>query len=138
MTLLLATFACSADSPDVGSTVSSDFTGLWTVSSISVADQPYGIPGNRTMTFDFQMDGFLRGTGFCNDFFGPYNVDGEHLTLGPGLHFTALTCSQPPGAEAADEVVFNAIKRDDIRVAMPTAESLELSAGAVLIVLERG
>lgn len=138
VTLVVVTSACSAASPDVSPTVSLDITGLWTVKSITVADEPYGIPDERTMTFDFQADGFPLGTGFCNYFYGPYNLDGDHLTLVPGLSFTAMACSQPPGAESADEVVFNAIKHEDVLVAMPSADSLQVSSGAVLIDLERG
>jgi heat shock protein HslJ len=138
VTLVVVTSACSTASPDVSSTVSLDITGLWTLKSITVADEPYEIPDEPTMTFDFQVDGRLLGTGFCNDFYGPYNLDGDHLTLGPGFQFTAITCSQPPGAENADEVVFNAIKQEDVRVAMPSADSLQVSFGAVLIDLERG
>lgn len=137
VTLVVVTSACSTASPDTSSTVSLDITGPWTVKSITVADEPYGIPDEPTMTFDFQADGFLLGSGFCNYFYGSYNLDGDHLTL-PDLSFTALACSQPPGAENADEVVFNAIKHEDLRVVMPSGDSLQLSSGAVLIDLERG
>jgi len=55
------------------------------------------VRGNVPLTLEFLADGTVRGNGGCNDFSGPYSLNGENLTFGQ-LTSTKKTCGP-----AADE-----------------------------------
>jgi heat shock protein HslJ len=49
-----------------------------------------------TLTVNFGKDGNLEGNSGCNDFGGPYKVNGNQITIGP-LNATMKACSDPEG-----------------------------------------
>jgi heat shock protein HslJ len=48
------------------------------------------------LTADFGKDGNLTGFAGCNNYNGPYKVDGDKITIGP-LASTMMSCSDPEG-----------------------------------------
>jgi heat shock protein HslJ len=65
----------------------------WTVVSINGAPMVDAPP---TMTFS--ADGMVGGSGGCNQFSAPYQLDGEKLTVGP-MSSTLVLCEGPVGAQ---------------------------------------
>ncbi len=51
------------------------------------------VMGGVTMTADFGKDGNLTGNAGCNDYNGPYKVNGNQITIGP-LASTKKACEQ--------------------------------------------
>ena len=51
---------------------------------------------NTTITASFGKDGNLTGNAGCNDYNGPYKVDGNKVTIGP-LASTMKFCNDPAG-----------------------------------------
>jgi heat shock protein HslJ len=49
-----------------------------------------------TLTAEFGKDGTLSGNGGCNNFNGPYTVDGDKIKIGP-LASTMMACAEPEG-----------------------------------------
>jgi len=52
--------------------------------------------GNITITASFGKDGTLSGNSGCNDYNGPYTVNGNQIKIGP-LASTMKACSEPEG-----------------------------------------
>jgi len=55
-----------------------------------------GVLEGATLTASFGKDGTLSGNSGCNQFNGPYKVDGDQITIGP-LASTMMMCSDPEG-----------------------------------------
>lgn len=119
--------ACS-DSADTSTTASSSTTtlpvsaivGTWLLDSITVAGEPYPIPGNQPeisapVRFEFVDDGYLNGWGLCNDFRVEYEFDGWTFTFHDGA-FTALLCAEPPSLMEAEEVIFTLVRSAEVAV----------------------
>jgi heat shock protein HslJ len=51
---------------------------------------------NTTITASFGKDGNLTGNAGCNDYNGPYTVNGKQITIGP-LASTRKACTDPAG-----------------------------------------
>ncbi len=49
-----------------------------------------------TLTAEFGKDGTLSGNGGCNTYSGPYQVNGNQITIGP-LISTMMACGDPAG-----------------------------------------
>jgi heat shock protein HslJ len=64
--------------------------GTWTVTSYYSGDAITSVLGGVTMTAEFGADSVNGNTG-CNVFGGPYEVDGENITIGP-LSSTLAAC----------------------------------------------
>jgi heat shock protein HslJ len=84
ITLLVA--ACSSDGDDMPT----DFS--WMLTEIAGADgtmaTPLTIP---TLSFE---DGSAAGHASCNQYFGPYEIDGSSISFGP-LSSTQMFCGEP-------------------------------------------
>jgi heat shock protein HslJ len=52
--------------------------------------------GGTTITANFGKDGNLTGNASCNDYNGPYKVNGNQITIGP-LASTRKFCNDPAG-----------------------------------------
>lgn len=66
---------------------------------------------NVTASLSFGQDGTVEGLGGCNRFSGPYEVDGEALTVG-ALGATKMACGRPADAvERAYLAVLGAVER---------------------------
>jgi heat shock protein HslJ/uncharacterized lipoprotein YbaY len=48
------------------------------------------------ITANFGEDGQLTGNAGCNNYFGPYEVDGENISMGP-FGTTRMACQEPEG-----------------------------------------
>jgi heat shock protein HslJ len=55
-----------------------------------------GVLEGTTLTASFGKDGTLSGNGGCNQYTGPYKLDGNQITIGP-LASTMKACSDPAG-----------------------------------------
>ena len=87
--LCLAALALAACGGDDGDEMGASLEGTqWTLAS-GVDDVPDdAVP---TLMLD---DGTASGLGGCNNFTGPYEVDGDSLTIGP-LAATMMACEEP-------------------------------------------
>lgn len=64
--------------------------GKWTVTSYYAGNAVTSVVGGVTMTAEFE-DGTVSGNTGCNNFNGPYEVDGANVTIGP-LSSTLAAC----------------------------------------------
>lgn len=55
-----------------------------------------GVLEGTTLTASFGKDGNISGNAGCNNYNGPYKVDGDQITIGP-LASTMKMCSDPTG-----------------------------------------
>jgi heat shock protein HslJ len=55
-----------------------------------------GVLEGTTLTLEFDKEGNLSGSAGCNNFNGPYQLDGDQLTVGP-LASTMMMCEDPQG-----------------------------------------
>ncbi len=58
------------------------------------------------MTF---ADGTVSGSAGCNQFTGPYHVDGESLSIGPAS-LTRMACAEPEGVMAQESALLRALE----------------------------
>ena len=80
-----------------GSAMGTDLVGsVWRPSFLSAAEL---IPGVE-MAVNFSPDGKITGNGGCNQFFGGYSVEGNHIKIGP-IASTRKGCPGIIGMEAA-------------------------------------
>ena len=149
---LLLAAACS-DSADTSTTASSSTTtlplsivvGTWLLDGITVAGEPYPIPvdhprnrsGTAPAIFDFTEDGYLNGWGPCNNFRVEYEFDGRVFTFHDG-YFQLLLCSDTPGLNEAEEVIFTLVRSADVTVTV-TADGtvMQLSLRSTALTLHR-
>ena len=61
---------------------------VWTLTALN--GQP-PLPGT-TITAEFGADGRVTGSSGCNDYPGPYEVDGNKLTFGERMVSTLMAC----------------------------------------------
>lgn len=55
-----------------------------------------GVITGTSLTAEFGRDGTLSGNGGCNNYSGPYTVDGDKIKIGP-LASTMMACTDPDG-----------------------------------------
>src|SRR5262249_31338013 len=67
--------------------------GQWVVTSYYTRDALTSVVGGAELTLAFEAD-TVSGNAGCNTFHGPYEVDGEHIKIGP-LAATAKACADP-------------------------------------------
>jgi heat shock protein HslJ len=65
------------------------------------------LPGTR-LTVEFGTDGQVTGTAGCNTYFGPYQVNGNSITIQPP-GATALACAEPEGVMEQEAQFLNAL-----------------------------
>ena len=64
------------------------------------------------ITANFGEDGQLTGSAGCNDYFGPYETDGQKISMGPfGTGRTA--CSEPEGIMEQESQYLAALETAD-------------------------
>jgi heat shock protein HslJ len=100
--LLVTAAACGSDGGSSSSTTST--------STAPAASPLDGTQWSLRDSADFQTqgvavtlefaDGRVSGTGGCNNYSGPYRVQGSDLTIGPDLASTKMSC--PPPADAVE------------------------------------
>ena len=66
--------------------------GSWTVTSYYAGDAILSVTGDATLTADFADDGSVSGNAGCNNYNGPYEIDGDSITIGP-LAGTKMACT---------------------------------------------
>lgn len=101
--LVVATLALAACGSSAASTAPDPAAipgTTWTVSSIGGVAT---VAGSQP-TITFGADGNLNGTTGCNNYFGPYKLDGGSIEIGD-LGSTLMLCEGPVGAQ---EVTFMA------------------------------
>lgn len=99
--LALMLFAVNDDGDDGGSTADLNGTS-WTVESLVVDGVASPPIDGVTMTAAFD-GGEVAGSAGCNNYFGSYETDGDHITFGP-LGSTKRLCPDPPGADEREHV----------------------------------
>ncbi len=67
-----------------------EILGAWNLTSYYTGDAVTSVSGDATLTAEFAADG-VSGNGGCNQFNGPYTVDGQNVTIGP-LASTRAAC----------------------------------------------
>ena len=73
--------------------------GSWTVSGYNNGKEALVTPlPGTTLTAMFAEDGTLSGSGGCNQYNGPYTLDGDAITIGP-LGTTKMACEEPVMAQ---------------------------------------
>jgi heat shock protein HslJ len=150
---LLLAAACS-DSADTSTTASSSTTtlplsvvvGTWLLDGISVAGEPYPIPVDHPRNapdiaapamFEFTSDGSLNGWGLCNNFRAEYEFDGRVFTFHDG-YFQLLLCSDTPGLNEAEEVIFTVVRSADVTVTVTSDGTvMQLSLRSTALTLHR-
>ena len=77
---------------------SQDLAGTtWQVTAYNNGNQAViGVVEGTTLTASFSKDGSMSGNSGCNDFNGPYKIDGDQITIGP-LASSMKMCSDPAG-----------------------------------------
>ena len=77
---------------------SQDLAGTsWEVVNFNNGNQAIvGVITGTTLTAEFGKDGTLSGSGGCNNYSGPYTVDGDKIKIGP-LASTMMACTDPDG-----------------------------------------
>jgi len=69
----------------------------WEVTAFNNGKQAVvGVLEGTTLTASFGKDGNISGNAGCNNYNGPYKVDGDQITIGP-LASTMKMCSDPAG-----------------------------------------
>jgi heat shock protein HslJ len=93
------------------------------------------IPGTL-VTAEFS-DGYLLGSGGCNEYGSPYIVPERGVIIIPQAVMTAMGCPEPPGIEEQERAFHDALQ--DVRGYEVGEDSLELldSDGQVLMTFER-
>jgi len=66
--------------------------GSWIVTSYYSGDAITSVVGDATLTADFADDGTLSGNAGCNNYNGPYEIDGDSISIGP-LAGTKMACT---------------------------------------------
>jgi heat shock protein HslJ len=64
--------------------------GPWNVASFYTGNAVASVAEGATLTAEFTADG-VSGNGGCNQFNGPYTIDGQNITIGP-LASTRMAC----------------------------------------------
>jgi heat shock protein HslJ len=72
---------------------------LWMLLGSGDAGNPTVVEAGVTVTAQFSKDGNLSGFGGCNSFFGPYELNGEEIKIGP-LGSTMMACEKGMNQEA--------------------------------------
>ena len=75
--------------------------GAWDVTSVLYDDGIRSVIAGTTLTATFGPDGRVTGSSGCNTFRGPYEEQGEELSVGP-LASTRKACKSPDGAQAQE------------------------------------
>jgi heat shock protein HslJ len=73
--------------------------GSWAVLSVLYDDAIRSVVADTEPTAEFSADGTISGSTGCNDFHGPYDLQGKTLEVGP-LTATKKAC---PSAEASEQ-----------------------------------
>jgi heat shock protein HslJ len=68
--------------------------GEWEVTGYYAGTAITSVLGDATLTAEFGEDGTVSGNTGCNTFSGPYEIDGENITIGP-LATTLAACPTP-------------------------------------------
>jgi heat shock protein HslJ len=66
--------------------------GSWIVTSYYSGNAITSVLGDATLTADFADDGTLSGNAGCNNYNGPYEIDGDSISIGP-LAGTKMACT---------------------------------------------
>ena len=94
----VALAACGSSEDDVDAAAAPEGPALegtnWVLSDST--DLGVSLDG-VTVSARFQ-DGTVAGTSGCNSYTGPYEVDGEDLTIGPEIASTQMACEDPQAA----------------------------------------
>jgi heat shock protein HslJ len=115
-----------------GSAQDATLTGQeWSLVTIGGAPLPAG----SGITASFGEDGTVTGSGGCNQYTGPYTVDGESLSVGP-LAATRMSCGQVSDdlestyLGALEAAMGFAISGTDLVISTSNGVTLELSTSS--------
>jgi heat shock protein HslJ len=101
--------------------------GSWIVTSYYSGDAITSVVGDATLTADFADDGTLSGNAGCNNYNGPYEIDGDSISIGP-LAGTKMACS-------SDEL---SKQETDYLAALELAESFTVTGNRLDLLREGG
>jgi heat shock protein HslJ len=101
--------------------------GSWIVTSYYSGDAITSVVGDATLTADFADDGTVSGNAGCNNYNGPYEIDGDSISIGP-LAGTKMACS-------SDEL---SKQETDYLAALELAESFTVTGNRLDLLREGG
>lgn len=125
----LLLFDANGDPVAVFEAVSQDLAGTsWEVISYNNGKEAVvSVIIDTQITANFGEDGELTGSASCNDYFGPYETDGENISMGP-FGTSRMACQGPEGIMDQENQYLAALetadtyKIDGIRMNMRTAD----------------
>jgi heat shock protein HslJ len=108
---------------------SNDLSGTsWQVISYNNGNQAVvSVTLDTELTAQFGEDGQLQGNAGCNDYFGPYETDGNAVSMGP-LGTSRKACQEPEGVMEQETLYLQALetaatyKIDGNKMEMRTSE----------------
>ncbi len=101
--------------------------GQWEVTSYYAGTAVTSVLGGVSLTAEFNSDGTVSGNTGCNTFNGPYEIDGENITIGP-LTTTLAAC----GTMELDQ------QQSDYLNALALARTFEVAAGRLDLLRDGG
>jgi heat shock protein HslJ len=84
------------------------------------------------ITAEFDAEGKLFGSAGCNQYNGPYDVEGQQIRIGP-LATTRMACPQPEGVEAQEAAYLAALEKSTVYELVGTNLTLRDAQGATQV-----
>jgi heat shock protein HslJ len=126
--VILVVGACSSASASASASAPPAATlpgSVWTVASVGGTF----VDAKAPPTMDFAADGTISGTTGCNQYNGPYELDGSTITIGL-LATTLMLCD---GAIGTQETAFSAALQGATTWAIDSSGTLTLSGAGDIV-----
>ena len=88
------------------------------------------------ITANFGEDGQLTGSGGCNSYFGPYETQGDNISMGP-FGATQMMCSEPEGLMDQESQYLAALESADTYKVEGDRLSMRTADGAMAVNFQR-
>ncbi len=95
-----------------------------------------GVITGTTLTAEFGKDGTLSGNSGCNNYSGPYKVDGEEIKIGP-LASTMMACTEPEGVMEQETQYLAALQMAESYQVEGQVLELRRSDGTLVVIFHR-
>lgn len=95
-----------------------------------------GVITGTALTAEFGRDGTLSGNGGCNNYNGPYKVDGEEIKIGP-LASTMMACTEPEGVMEQETQYLAALQMAESYQVEGQVLELHRSDGTLVVIFHR-
>jgi heat shock protein HslJ len=117
---------------------SQDLSGIsWEAVNFNNGNQAIvGVITGTALTAEFGRDGTLSGNGGCNNYNGPYKVDGEEIKIGP-LASTMMACTEPEGVMEQETQYLAALQMAESFQVEGQVLELRRSDGTLVVIFHR-